>query len=309
MKTLNRALACVLCAALHALPAGAQQRALTRGPVIDVHLHGGATASGLPYKTDSEFLQFALAELRRHNVVLALTSVRSGPQYIALWRAADPERVVVGPQLTWRDDAWPDTAWLRREFVARRIGFVGELGYVYLGLPPTDPRVQALFALAHEFDVPVAAHIGMRPRESLPSGCCPNFDDRFGDPALLRPILQRFPGLRLYLMHVGGRNTDYFEHAIELMREFPNVYGDMSVVAARAPREVFHSNLRRLIEEGLLDRIMFGSDGAAYIGANIDAFEAVPFLTEQQKRAIFYDNAARFLRLDPQQIERHHRGL
>ena len=31
-----------------------------------------------------------------------------------------------------------------------------------------------------------------------------------------------------------------------------------------------------------------------------------PFLTKQQKRDIFYDNAARFLRLSNEDIARHH---
>lgn len=33
--------------------------------------------------------------------------------------------------------------------------------------------------------------------------------------------------------------------------------------------------------------------------------EAAPFLTDRQKRAILYDNAARLLRLSDEEIDRH----
>lgn len=286
-----------------ASPASGQQSRSVRGPIIDVHMHGGPARSSSHYSNDGEFLQYTLAEMERFGVVLALTSVRHAERYAERWRTADPERLVVGPQLTW-DTPWPDTVLARREYAAGRFGVMGEVGYVYLGLPPTDARVEALFALAHEFDVPVAAHIGRRRAEARPPGCCPDFNDDYGDPALLRPILDRYPGLGLYLLHVGGVDS-YFENAIALMRDYPNVYADMSVIAMRAPREVFYANLRRLMREGLLERIMFGSDGPEFIAPHVEAFEAIPFLTEQQRRGIFYENAARFLRLSPEQMELH----
>ena len=45
---------------------------------------------------------------------------------------------------------------------------------------------------------------------------------------------------------------------------------------------------------------MFGSDGGpAELRSGIEAILGADFLTEQQKREILYDNAARFLRLGP----------
>lgn len=196
--------------------------------------------------------------------------------------------------------------WLKQEYAAGRIGLLGELGYVYVGIAPTDPRLAPYFSLAEEYDIPVAVHTGYRPR---PADCCPNFNNGYGNPALLKPIVVRHPRLRLILLHVGGAgpNAEYFDAAIALMKAHANVYGDMSIVATRAPRDVFHGNLRRLIDEGLLSRIMFGSDGSNLIGAHVAAFEAVPFLTAEQKRDIYYNNAARFLRLTADEIARHHR--
>ena len=47
--------------------------------------------------------------------------------------------------------------------------------------------------------------------------------------------------------------------------------------------------------------IRIGSDQMIWpetIGMAIEAIESADFLTEEQKRDIFYNNAARFLRLD-----------
>jgi hypothetical protein len=60
-----------------------------------------------------------------------------------------------------------------------------------------------------------------------------------------------------------------------------------------------------LVKAGLGKRIMFGSDQMRWpdkIAEGIDAIEQAPFLTKEQKRDIFYNNAARFLRLEDGEI-------
>jgi hypothetical protein len=55
------------------------------------------------------------------------------------------------------------------------------------------------------------------------------------------------------------------------------------------------------MEAGLGKRIMFGSDQMIWpetIGMAVEAIESAEFLSEEEKRDIFYNNAVRFLRLD-----------
>lgn len=66
------------------------------------------------------------------------------------------------------------------------------------------------------------------------------------------------------------------------------------------PRAEFHEYLRRLMQAGFGKRLMFGSDQMFWpdaIGIAVEAIESAPFLSEEEKRDIFYNNAARFLRL------------
>jgi predicted TIM-barrel fold metal-dependent hydrolase len=58
-------------------------------------------------------------------------------------------------------------------------------------------------------------------------------------------------------------------------------------------------------------RLMFGSDQMVWpdtvIDDEVEAINSATFLTQEQKRDIFYENAARFLRLSEAQIAAHHR--
>ena len=62
------------------------------------------------------------------------------------------------------------------------------------------------------------------------------------------------------------------------------------------------------IEPGFGKRVMFGSDQMVWpetIEVAIQSIEQATFLTPEQKRDIFYNNAARFLRLSEAEIASH----
>ena len=119
-------------------------------------------------------------------------------------------------------------------------------------------------------------------------------------------MLVKYPDLRLWIENAGMP----FDHeVIPLMNRYPNVYADLSTSSWTGPRSAFHAYLRQFIDAGLGQRLMFGSDQMTWpeaIGWAIEAIESAPFLSEMQKRDIFYNNAARFLRLSDAQIAEHH---
>ncbi len=90
------------------------------------------------------------------------------------------------------------------------------------------------------------------------------------------------------------------DRMIALLYAHPQVYVDLAVIDYTQPRAEFHQYLRRLVEAGYEKRVMFGSDQMVWpqsIGFAIDAIQSASFLTQEQKRDILHDNAARFLRL------------
>ena len=70
----------------------------------------------------------------------------------------------------------------------------------------------------------------------------------------------------------------------------------MSSPMTRVPTPLVHAALVRFAEAGHGDRIVFGSDYPGAVAGSLAVIESAP-LSEAQKRAILYDNAARFLRL------------
>jgi predicted TIM-barrel fold metal-dependent hydrolase len=107
------------------------------------------------------------------------------------------------------------------------------------------------------------------------------------------------PEMRLYIMHAGWPFLDEMK---ALLYEHPQVYVDVGVIGWSQPQAEFYRFLRELVEAGHGKRIMFGSDQMVWPDRSektVEAIEQADFLTTQQKDDIFYNNAARFLRLEP----------
>ena len=317
--------------------AGAAQAQAVRGPVIDMHLHASRldTAVGIPAcpgdhnpvfpgldpkapldpdglilcdhpfvspTTADELMRQSIAELRRHNIRRAVTA--GPPHKVAEWRAAAPDAIIPAASFTWGSPP-PTPDELRRLHAAGTFKVLAEIGSQYAGVPADDPRYTPYWALAEELDVPVGIHLG----ESMPAAArlgSPKYRAALTSPFQLEEVLVRHPGLRVYVMHYGSPLVD---ETIAMLYSHPNLYVDVAANDWSMPRAQFHDHLRRLVEAGFGKRILFGSDQTIWpqaIGEAIEAIETAPFLSEAQKRDILYDNAARFLRLTPEEIARDH---
>lgn len=291
--------------------ASSQQPALPqRPPIIDMHIHAFGwdhqgsppppnplTGTVPPARTDIEAMEASLAELRRYNVVRAVAG--GPPEHVSRWHAADPERIIGGTMMP-----LPDVGVLREDILAGRLGVMGELAPQYSGVAPNDPQLEPYWALAEELDIPVGIHTGLAP-PNTPYQCCPEFRNTLGNPALLEDVLIRHPKLRVYLMHAG---YPYLQETKAIMHMYPQVYADVGAIVWLRPREEFHEYLLALVRAGFGKRLMFGSDQMIWpegIGMAIEGIESAGFLTEEQKRDIFYNNAVRFLRLDEENLMRN----
>lgn len=296
-------------AALNSSSADAQRAGF---PIIDMHFHGALEFDEKEVQSITPWLEaFDWWGVKR----AALTSF---PHQLAAWAPQDPERLI--PSLWFPcvrqfvaecfpgDTDLPDVAWVRGELEAGRIAMLGEVGTQLIGLYPNDPQLEPFFALAEEFDVPFALHMGPGPEwavgdESIYEAF-PDFQIRAGDPLALEDVLRRHPRLRLYIMHAAWPMLD---ELLTILWHNPNVHVDLGHLQIAIPRAEYYSYLRRIVEAGYADRIMYGSDvGLNDFGAGIDAIMDADFLGEEQKRNILYNNAARFLRLSEEEIARDH---
>ena len=267
--------------------------------IIDVHLHaqdlfvgpgGVEPLSGLRAPESTAAVQeLTFQALDELGVILAIASGPRATEY----RAADPDRIWASPVVT---NARVPVDSLRAWFTMGRYQALAEFAPQYSGLAPNAPELEPYFALAEELDIPVGIHVGLGPPGAAYSGS-PEYRMAHSNPLLLEDVLIRHPDLRLYVMHAGW---PFLDELLGLLYAHPQVYIDVGVINWVLPRTEFHAYLRRIVEAGFTERIMFGSDQMVWPDAlriAVEAVESAEFLLEAQKQDIFCNNAARFLRL------------
>ncbi|RIV83903.1 amidohydrolase family protein [Aurantiacibacter zhengii] len=311
-------------------PAAAQESEQHRpytGPVIDVHLHAFAAdangpapngicvgaAANLQYTgqepwpvamsrlsldppcedpirgpaTDAEVLAQTIAQMERYDVTGILSSTA---EEFATWSAAASDRFMRGLSLNIRRDGdlsaeEAAAAYERGEFMV-----MAEVTNQYSGVLADDPAFEPYWQVAADRGIPVGIHLGVGP----PGAPMLYPDFRAQSPLRMEEVLSRHPDLRVYLMHAGFPFADDVKALLYL---YPQLYLDTGVLQIAAPREEYYAFLEEIVRAGFGDRIMFGSDQMNWpglIGEGIDAINDAPFLTYEQKKAILYDNAARF---------------
>ena len=284
-------------------------------PIIDMHMHAFTfeawsngdrpphPTTGKPpeAKTSADILRLTLEAMDRYNIRIGVLSGRLETVYA--WKASAPDRFLTSALFSGRPasdrtahDPSPSLDSLSREHAAGRLQALGEITSPYEGVDYDGPELAPYFALAAELKMPVGVHTGL----TFPAAvytCCPRYRIERGNPVHLDEVLARNRGLKLYLMHMGEM---FQESTLAILHMYPQVYIDVSTMDWGMPREQFYANLQGLVQAGLGKRIMFGSDQMVWpelIGPAIEAIESAPFLSDEQKHDIFYNNAARFLGL------------
>jgi predicted TIM-barrel fold metal-dependent hydrolase len=117
----------------------------------------------------------------------------------------------------------------------------------YSGYHPHSDEAWAVYEAAAELGIFLMFHQG---GVFIPSGSL-----EYGQPVLLDRVARAFPDTPLWIAHMGKPWT--FE-VVELMTKNPNVWTDISALAAR-PSQLLPA-LQQAVEYHVTDRILFGSD-------------------------------------------------
>ena len=260
-----------------------------------------------PGKTEADVMRQTIAVMQRRNII---GMVSGEPELMATWKAAARDRIIPGLDLRVGASSGPRhvkarTAAEVRALHARGVFQVlGEVMAQYEGIPADDARLEPYWALAEQLEIPVAIHMGPGSPGDPYSGN--GYRARNSSPLKLEEVLVRHPRLRIYIMHAG---YPMLEELRALLFAHPQVYVDIGGIVYTEPRPAFYRFLRGIVEAGYGERVMFGSDQMIWPGIiepSIKVIEDAPFLDEKQKRDIFYNNAARFLRLSKEVIAKHH---
>lgn len=272
-----------------------------RLPIIDMHMH-----TGLPHEMPVGTLSFCrpspckgnsksvkssdlkkktFEAMERYNIVKAFLS---GVDLSAVqeWAQTKSDLFITSPFILEPTDSYLQE--LKQLYSDGKLKGMGEIGVQLNGIPPNDQRLEPYFELAEELNLPVLIHLGIGPYT-------PNFKLAAGSPLLLEEVLIKHPKLRIFVENAGFPNGD---EMIAMMYQYPQLYADLSTITWVIPRSAFYDYLKRLLDAGLGKRLMFGSDQMVWpekIGEAVKAIEEAPFLSYEEKRDIFYNNAVSFL--------------
>lgn len=278
--------------------------------IIDVHRHGT-----WPESDDAPYRNKILAEMDENGVGIAVISLTDYDD-IENWKDVAPDRFVAGvmvpcPRNTAEpyykcfpsSEGWVDIEWLRTQVENGKIETLFEIGPNYMGIPINDPKLDPYLALAAEFNLPIGVHTqrGPPPRAVNSTrgdpNCCPDYNAEMGNPDLLRPVLETYPGLRVWMQHIGagraGGYEPFWEETLGILADYPNVNVDLSITNGPLPIEIYDKALRTLIDAGFGDRIMFGTDNLP-TALVLGRLNSIDWLTPDQRAAILYKNAERF---------------
>jgi predicted TIM-barrel fold metal-dependent hydrolase len=249
--------------------------------------------------SDRELMERTLAIMKRRNVY----AVTSG-SLVDQWRKEGGDRIIPGLAFNLASDD-PSVDQMRKMFSSGQFRVLGEVGIQYQGIEPGDARFEPYLALAEQLDVPLGIHIGPGP-PGAPYLGSPAYRARLHSPLVLEEVLIRHPKLRVYAMHAGWPMLD---DTLTMLWTYPQLYVDLGVISFALPQPEFHAYLRRIVQAGFGKRVLFGSDQMVWPEAleiAIQSIEKADFLSPEEKRDILYNNAARFLRLSPEEIRRHY---
>ena len=142
-----------------------------------------------------------------------------------------------------------------------------------------DPRLCRLYGILARQDLPVCLHMGDHRAQY-----------RYSSPDKLVKVAKAFPKTKFIASHLGAYRA--WEESDQLIG-LPNVWFDTSSVLWSLPTE----RTLELIRSFGVDRVFFGTDYPVTTAtAELNRFFALPLL-EEERRAILWDNAARFLNL------------
>ncbi len=192
-----------------------------------------------------------------------------------------------------------------REYVERKLASIERLKLKGIKLlpysqffnPAENENMDALFEYCRRTGSPILSHAGCAagPFELVELSA----DSR---PELWEPMAKKYPDVPVVLAHFASYSSNnpgiWFREAVETMKKCGNVYVDISAAHYIFDEE---AKIRTIRDNVGFQRVLFASDypGPLYYGTTLEEvarkLKANPWLSDDEKRAIFGGNARKIL--------------
>ncbi len=156
---------------------------------------------------------------------------------------------------------------------------------------PHDSRLEVVYQLAEEFQVPVMIHCGdtYHPRGKL----------KYAHPLEVDEVAVDHPRVNFVICHLGN---PWFTDCMEVVYKNKNVYADFSGLVLGEFTEAFEDYMEEQIADVILyagepDQFLFGSDWPICSMKSYVEFVRQLKLPDADRHAIFYENARKLFRI------------
>lgn len=171
-----------------------------------------------------------------------------------------------------------------------------------------DERFYPIYEIAGRLGKPLYLHTGTSPNPGTRS------EPPYADAAYLEEAIRRYPAAVFILGHTGydseGQTLDFTDSAIRLAKTYPNVYLEPGALGAKRAEGVLADFLQRVKAGGVIDKMIYGSDGPqqpGYLKSHLENFVAgmeKEGYTVDEMRAILSGNFSRVFGLPPLTVEK-----
>ena len=218
---------------------------------------------------------------------------------------ADPTRLFSFGSL--RVDNWNNDSELRlAQFEAELIDYqmTGiKLAHAHQQFRFDDERYYGIYEVATRLGKPMYLHTGTSPNPGTRT------EPPYCDPAYLEEAIRRYPDAIFILGHSGydsyNKALTHTDSAIRLAAKYPNVYMEPGALGADRAADVVNDFVRRVKEGGVIDKMIYGSDGpqfTGYAGEHLEAYVAAmqeEGYTADEMRLVLADNFVRVFGIPP----------
>lgn len=163
---------------------------------------------------------------------------------------------------------------------------------------PHDNRLQVVYDLAIEYNVPVMFHSG--------DTYTPKGKVRFSHPLHIDDVAVDNPELKIVICHVGN---PWIKDCMEVVYKNANVYADISGLVLGDFSDHFEQYMKNELQEMILyagepKYLLYGTDWPISSMRSYLAFMKQLDLTDDKKELIMWKNAARLFNIDVEELQR-----
>ncbi len=219
--------------------------------------------------------------------------------------SADPSRLFSFGSIrvdNWNNDAAQQLAKFEADLINYNMTGI-KLAHAHQQFRFDDERYYGIYEVAARLKKPMYLHTGTSPNPGTRT------EAPYSDPAYLEDAIRRYPDATFILGHSGydtfNRALTFVDSAIRLAATYPNVYLEPGALGAERAEKVVNDFVSRVKAGGVVDKLIYGSDGPQFPGyaeAHLEAFvEAMKEegYTNDEMRLVLADNFVRVFGIPP----------